>query len=85
MGYQDITYEKDDRLAFIALNRPDKLNALSNNIRGELMDAMREAELREYGFVVADLRGIYFVKDLKDEGYSLDDLTKFVCPESCNQ
>ena len=44
MGYQDIIYETDDRLAFITLNRPDKLNALSNNLRGELMDAMRTAE-----------------------------------------
>jgi enoyl-CoA hydratase len=31
-------------LAFITLNRPEKLNALSNNLRGEVMDAMREAE-----------------------------------------
>ena len=42
--YQDILYETDERLAFITLNRPEKLNALSNNLRGELMDAMREAE-----------------------------------------
>ena len=45
MSYQDIIYETDDRLAFITLNRPEKLNALSNNLRGEVMDAMREAEL----------------------------------------
>jgi len=44
MAYQDIIYETDERLAFITLNRPEKLNALSNNLRGELMDAMREAE-----------------------------------------
>ena len=44
MAYQDIIYETDDRLAFITLNRPEKLNALSNNLRGEVMDAMREAE-----------------------------------------
>ena len=44
MAYQDIIYETDDRLAFITLNRPEKLNALSNNLRGELMDAMRTAE-----------------------------------------
>ena len=42
--YRDITYRTDDRLAFITLNRPEKLNALSNNLRAEVMDAMREAE-----------------------------------------
>ena len=44
MDYSDILYETDERLAFITLNRPEKLNALSNNLRGEVMDAMREAE-----------------------------------------
>ncbi len=44
MTYRDILYETDDRLAFITLNRPEKLNALNNNLRGELMEAMREAE-----------------------------------------
>ncbi|MCZ6888644.1 MAG: enoyl-CoA hydratase-related protein [Gammaproteobacteria bacterium] len=44
MDYRDIIYETDKRLAFITLNRPEKLNALSNNLRGEVMDAMREAE-----------------------------------------
>lgn len=44
MAYRDIIYETDDRLAYITLNRPEKLNALSNNLRGEVMDAMREAE-----------------------------------------
>ena len=36
MNYTDITYETDDRLAFVTLNRPEKLNALSNNLRGEV-------------------------------------------------
>jgi enoyl-CoA hydratase len=44
MNYRDIIYETDGRLAYITLNRPEKLNALSNNLRGEVMDAMREAE-----------------------------------------
>ncbi len=44
MTYRDILYETDDRLAFITLNRPEKLNALNNNLRGEVMEAMREAE-----------------------------------------
>ncbi len=44
MTYADILYEVDDRLAFVTLNRPEKLNALSNNLRGEVFDAMKEAE-----------------------------------------
>ena len=54
--YSDILYETDGRLAFITLNRPEKLNALSNNLRAEVMDAMREAENDdEVGVIV--LRG----------------------------
>ena len=56
MTYKDVLYETDDRLAFITLNRPEKLNALSNNLRGELMDAMREAESDDQIGVVV-LRG----------------------------
>jgi enoyl-CoA hydratase len=56
MAYQDIAYETDERLAFITMNRPDKLNALSNSLRGELMDAMREAEHDEQIGVIV-LRG----------------------------
>ncbi|MDE0692026.1 MAG: enoyl-CoA hydratase [Gammaproteobacteria bacterium] len=56
MTYKDVLYETDDRLAFITLNRPEKLNALSNNLRGELMDAMREAEADDQIGVIV-LRG----------------------------
>ena len=38
--YQDILYETDGRLAYITLNRPEKLTALSNNLRREVMPAM---------------------------------------------
>ena len=41
--YSQVLYETDGRLAYITLNRPEKLNALSNNLRAEVMDAMREA------------------------------------------
>ena len=39
------------------------------------------AELREYGYLVADLRGIYTVKDIKDQGFSLDELREGGMPE----
>lgn len=55
-AYEDILYEEDGRLAFVTLNRPEKLNALSNNLRGEVMHAMRRAEANpEVGVIV--LRG----------------------------
>ena len=44
MSYNNIIYETDDRLAFITMNRPEKLNALSHALRGEVYDAMKEAE-----------------------------------------
>jgi enoyl-CoA hydratase len=44
MTYEDIKYEIDGRLAYVTLNRPEKLNALSNNLRGEMIHAMKEAE-----------------------------------------
>ncbi len=44
MTYEEILYDIDGRLAFVTLNRPEKLNALSNNLRGEMIHAMKEAE-----------------------------------------
>ena len=35
-----VLYEKEDRIAIITLNRPDALNSLSEELRGELNDAM---------------------------------------------
>ena len=39
------------------------------------------AELKEYGYVVVDLRGIYTVKDMKDQGFSLEELSAGGVPE----
>ena len=44
MEYNNITYETDERVAIITLNRPEKLNPLSHALRGEIYDAMKEAE-----------------------------------------
>ena len=44
MTYENIMYEADGRVAYITLNRPEKLNALSNELRGELFHALKEAE-----------------------------------------
>ena len=56
MTYNNIEYEEDDRLAFVTLNRPEKLNALSHALRGEVYDAMKEAEANpDVGIII--LRG----------------------------
>ena len=44
MTYNNILYETDDRLAYVTLNRPEKLNPLSHALRGEVYDALKEAE-----------------------------------------
>lgn len=45
--YQDIIYEVEQRHATITLDRPEKLNALSHNLRAELFDALKVAEADE--------------------------------------
>ena len=47
MDYECILYEKANRIAYITLNRPDKLNALSSTLRVELADAVKKAEKDE--------------------------------------
>ncbi len=42
MAYQDIIYEKKGRIAYITLNRPKKMNAMSALTNAEYMDAKRD-------------------------------------------
>jgi len=44
LDYEDILYEVEAPLARIILNRPEKMNALRNKLRGELFHALRVAE-----------------------------------------
>ena len=44
MSYENILYEVSDRIARITLNRPEKLNALSNALLKEYAAALIEAE-----------------------------------------
>ena len=61
MAYVDVLYESNDRVATITLNRPEKLNALSNNLRGELMEAMRDAEAdNQIGVIILKSAGRSF-------------------------
>ena len=67
IDYEDILYDEDGRLAYITLNRPEKLNALSNNLRGELFHALKRAEGNpEVGVIVIRANGRAF-----SSGYDL--------------
>ncbi len=44
MSYEDLVYEKQDSVAVITLNRPEKLNALSRNLQQEMLAACAEAK-----------------------------------------
>ncbi len=45
--YEDGLYEIKGRVAIATLNRPEKMNALSHRLRGELLDALTTAEADE--------------------------------------
>ena len=44
MPYKTIIFDKADQIATITLNRPEKLNALSPQLVGELYDALNDAD-----------------------------------------
>lgn len=43
MNYETILYEKDGPVATVTLNRPDKLNALSDDLQAEVRHALEDA------------------------------------------
>jgi len=47
MAYQSIRYEARDAVATIVLNRPDALNALTDDMKRELLDALKTSERDE--------------------------------------
>ncbi|MEE4189161.1 MAG: enoyl-CoA hydratase-related protein, partial [Roseobacter sp.] len=47
MAYETIIVDVEDHVAQITLNRPDALNALSDELMGELADALTAAQENE--------------------------------------
>ena len=43
MSYENIIYEKRGPIAYVTLNRPDKLNALSDDLQIEVREALEDA------------------------------------------
>jgi enoyl-CoA hydratase/carnithine racemase len=44
MAYSELIYDKQDKVAIVTLNRPDRMNAITPTLAGELKDAMADAE-----------------------------------------
>lgn len=42
MAYETILYERKGRIAYITLNRPDRLNAVTDQMAGEIIDAVHQ-------------------------------------------
>jgi len=47
MGYEHILVEREDGVAIVTLNRPDKLNAMNRQLSSELQDAVKELDRDE--------------------------------------
>jgi 2-(1,2-epoxy-1,2-dihydrophenyl)acetyl-CoA isomerase len=71
MSYQAIEYELNDNVATIALNRPDTLNALTNEMMSEIVDALKQVERNQDArtlVVTGRGRGFCSGQDLKTLG-----------------
>ena len=56
MSYETITYEKNGPIATVTLNRPDKLNALSDELQLEVRHALEDAGWQDDGIRVIVLK-----------------------------
>jgi enoyl-CoA hydratase len=62
MAYEFLTFDVSERIATITVNRPDKLNALNDQLMGELGEAIQEARTRhDVGAVLLTGAGRSFV------------------------
>ena len=77
MDYKEIIFEKSNQIATITLNRPDKLNAMTPLMMGELWDAIKKVEddpnLR-VTIITGAGRGFCAGQDLSSGGGTFDNL-----------
>ena len=43
MSYKEIIYEKSERIATLTFNRPQRLNAITNTMRSEILEVIKDA------------------------------------------
>jgi 2-(1,2-epoxy-1,2-dihydrophenyl)acetyl-CoA isomerase len=78
MDYQTITYERADDIAVVTLNRPDKMNALTTQMRAELTHAITQGgkEARVVVITGAGDKAFCSGQDLGDRAGSSVDLER---------
>ncbi|WP_171098825.1 MULTISPECIES: enoyl-CoA hydratase-related protein [unclassified Ruegeria] len=59
MEYQDVLLDITDGLAVLTLNRPDKMNALTTNMRAEITHAMKHAARHARAIVLTGAGGAF--------------------------
>jgi len=82
MEYQTITLAIDGGLAVLTLNRPDKMNAMSGQMRAEITHAMGEAAKRARAVVLTGAGASFCSgQDLGDTGGGVPDLERILRDE----
>ncbi len=82
MEYQTITLEIEGGLGVLTLNRPDKMNALSSQMRAEIAHAMGVAAQRARAVVLTGAgRAFCTGQDLGDGGGAVPDLERILRDE----
>ncbi len=93
MAYEEIIYDVSEQIATITLNRPDRLNAWTPVMEGEVLDAMQAAEKdadvrviiltgADRGFCAgADLEALAWMKDVDIEEMGQEELLKRIAPD----
>ncbi|MBV9840082.1 MAG: enoyl-CoA hydratase/isomerase family protein [Sphingomonadaceae bacterium] len=74
MDYTKLLYDMVGDVAFIRLNDPDVLNAMSTQLGKELLDALRRAEKEARAILIGSIgRAFCSGANLGDGGFDLDD------------
>ncbi len=82
MDYQTITLAIEDGLAVLTLNRPDKMNAMSRQMRAEITHAMGQAAQQARAVVLTGAGAAFCTgQDLGDAGGGASDLERVLRDE----